>query len=75
MVREPHLPAPTPQQTPRRLRLWILARQSGKVVPRNEIYEEIQGIKYDGLDRSIDLQPFAANLQLDFFASLAANIA
>lgn len=36
--------------------LWILARQSGTVVPRNEIYEEIQGIKYDGLDRSIDLR-------------------
>jgi DNA-binding response OmpR family regulator len=36
--------------------LWFLAEHAGKVVSRNEIYRQIQGIDYDGLDRSIDLR-------------------
>ncbi|QDV25391.1 response regulator transcription factor [Aureliella helgolandensis] len=36
--------------------LESLARQAGVVVPRAEIYEQLNGIRYDGLDRSIDLR-------------------
>jgi two-component system OmpR family response regulator/two-component system response regulator RstA len=36
--------------------LWFLAERAGQVVPRNDIYKEIQGVEYDGLDRSIDLR-------------------
>ena len=31
-------------------------QRAGEVVGRNEIYEQIQGIAYDGIDRSIDLR-------------------
>ena len=36
--------------------LWFLAQHAGHVVSRNDIYQQIQGIAYDGLDRSIDLR-------------------
>ncbi|MCP4098854.1 MAG: response regulator transcription factor [Planctomycetaceae bacterium] len=36
--------------------LLFLMRSAGEVVGRNEIYEHIQGIAYDGVDRSIDLR-------------------
>lgn len=36
--------------------LTLLAKNAGKVLPRAEIYEEIHGIKHDGIDRSIDLR-------------------
>lgn len=36
--------------------LWYLAQRAGQVVSRIEIYQQIQGIPYDGLDRSIDLR-------------------
>ncbi len=35
--------------------LWMLAENVGEVVSRNTIYQEIHGIAYDGLDRSVDL--------------------
>lgn len=34
--------------------LLLLARSSGHVLSREEIYRNIRGIEYDGLDRSID---------------------
>ena len=36
--------------------LYLLAQQAGKTVSRNDIYENIHGMKYDGIDRSIDLR-------------------
>ena len=34
--------------------LIILARNSNKLVTRDEIYTHIKGVPYDGFDRSID---------------------
>ena len=36
--------------------LWLLARQAGEVVSRNELVSQLRGFDYDGFDRSIDLR-------------------
>lgn len=36
--------------------LWLLAKNAGKVVSRSDLCLELNGFKYDGLDRSIDLR-------------------
>jgi len=36
--------------------LWFLATRAGQVVTRDQIYEAVKGIEYDGVDRSIDLR-------------------
>lgn len=36
--------------------LWTLASKAGQVVERRDIYQELLGIPYDGMDRSIDLR-------------------
>ena len=36
--------------------LRLLAEQAGRPISRNDIYLEIHGTRYDGLDRSIDLR-------------------
>ncbi len=36
--------------------LWLLAENVGQVLSRNDIYQSIHDIEYDGLDRSIDLR-------------------
>ena len=36
--------------------LHLLAKDAGRPISRNVIYEQIHGMKYDGLDRSIDLR-------------------
>jgi DNA-binding response OmpR family regulator len=36
--------------------LWLLAANAGKVVGRDQMYLELVGLPYDGLDRSIDLR-------------------
>ena len=36
--------------------LNFLAQHAGKTLSRNDICQEIHGMKYDGLDRSIDLR-------------------
>ncbi|MDB4474978.1 response regulator transcription factor [bacterium] len=35
---------------------WLLAKNAGKVIPRSELYQQLHGVRYDGLDRSIDLR-------------------
>src|SRR5690606_27709143 len=35
--------------------LWLLARSAGEVVTREELYPQVRGIRYDGIDRSIDV--------------------
>lgn len=36
--------------------LYLLAQNAGKPLSRGEIFQAIHGIKFDGLDRSIDLR-------------------
>lgn len=36
--------------------LHLLAKHAGKTLSRNDIYQEIHGMRYDGMDRSIDLR-------------------
>lgn len=36
--------------------LWLLARNAGEVVSRDDIYRKLFGVPYDGVDRSIDLR-------------------
>lgn len=36
--------------------IWHLSNASGRVVDREELYRQLRGIPYDGIDRSIDLR-------------------
>ncbi|UNU72710.1 response regulator [Moraxella nasovis] len=36
--------------------LWLLASNSGKILSREDIFERLRGIEYDGQDRSIDVR-------------------
>ena len=36
--------------------LWLLMTNAGSPVSRDVIYQEVRGIEYDGLDRSVDLR-------------------
>ena len=36
--------------------LWMLAINAGSVVSRDQLYQELHGVRYDGLDRSMDLR-------------------
>jgi len=35
--------------------LWLLARRAGDIVTRDELYMQIRGVPYDGLDRGMDV--------------------
>ncbi len=36
--------------------LWLLASHAGEVLSRDQIYQALRGMEYDGLDRSMDLR-------------------
>lgn len=36
--------------------LWLLASHAGEVLTRDQILEQLRGIDYDGLDRSVDIR-------------------
>lgn len=36
--------------------LWLLAKQAGEIVSRNDLVSQLRGFDYDGFDRSIDLK-------------------
>jgi two-component system, OmpR family, response regulator RstA len=36
--------------------LWLLAEQVGSIISRDELYQQILRLPYDGLDRTIDLR-------------------
>jgi len=36
--------------------LWLLAKNAGQVLSRDELYLALRGVPFDGLDRSIDLR-------------------
>ena len=44
--------------------LWLLAKSAGKAIPRDDLYQELHGVRYDGLDRSIDLRVSRLRKQL-----------
>ena len=35
--------------------LWLLARRAGEVVSREELYQQVRGVPFDGLDRGMDV--------------------
>ena len=35
--------------------LWLLACNAGQVLSRDTIYQELRGLEYDGLDRTVDV--------------------
>ena len=35
--------------------LYLLAAQAGKVLSRDDIYKQLRGLEYDGLDRTVDV--------------------
>lgn len=35
--------------------LWLLARRAGEVVSRDELYSQVRGVPFDGLDRGMDV--------------------
>jgi len=45
--------------------LAILAKSSGIPVSRDELYQQLRGIEYDGVDRSIDLRVSSLRKKLD----------
>lgn len=36
--------------------VWLLATNAGTVISREQMYEKLHGVTYDGVDRSIDLR-------------------
>lgn len=36
--------------------LWVLANNAGKVIKRDDLFYQLRGKEYDGLDRSIDMR-------------------
>jgi DNA-binding response OmpR family regulator len=45
--------------------LWALARRAGQIVHRDSLFEELRGIPYDGIDRSIDMRVSAVRRRLE----------
>lgn len=45
--------------------LWMLARNAGQCVTRDALFEELRGIPYDGLDRSIDMRVSAVRRRIE----------
>ena len=35
--------------------LWLLARRAGEIVTRDELYQQVRGVPFDGLDRGMDV--------------------
>jgi two-component system response regulator RstA len=57
--------------------LWRLALRAGEVVSRDELYLQVQGIPYDGLDRGIDVHVSRIRRKLEacgFDASLLKGV-
>ncbi len=44
--------------------LWLLAKHAGEALSRDRIYEELRGIEWDGLDRSVDQRVAALRRKL-----------
>ena len=44
--------------------LWLLMRSAGRVCTRQELMQELRGIDYDGLDRSMDVRVSKLRIKL-----------
>ncbi len=54
--------------------LWLLARHAGEALSRDRIYEELRGIEWDGLDRSVDQRVATLRRKLGDDANRPARI-
>ena len=54
--------------------LWLLANNADEVLSRDELFKELRGIEFDGLDRSIDTKIVALRKKLDDTGSIARRI-
>jgi DNA-binding response OmpR family regulator len=54
--------------------LALLAERCGEVVGRDELYQELRGLDYDGLDRSIDLRVSRVRAKLGDAADLLKSV-
>lgn len=51
--------------------LWYLARHAGRPVTRQDLFQELRGIDYDGVDRSMDVRVSQLRKKLEMFAGRA----
>ncbi len=54
--------------------LALLADRCGEVVSRDELYRELRGLPYDGVDRSIDLRVSRVRAKLGLAADLLKSV-
>ncbi|MGI9592487.1 MAG: winged helix-turn-helix domain-containing protein, partial [Myxococcota bacterium] len=54
--------------------LALLADRCGEVVSRDELYQELRGLPYDGIDRSIDLRVSRVRAKLGAAAELLKSV-
>lgn len=54
--------------------LWLLAKHAGEIVSRDDLYQHIRGLEYDGLDRSVDQHISKIRKKLNDDAKAAAVI-
>ena len=47
--------------------LWSLARRAGRPVTRQDLFQELRGIDYDGVDRSMDVRVSQLRRKLESF--------
>ncbi|MGZ5096482.1 MAG: response regulator [Usitatibacter sp.] len=54
--------------------LWLLARNAGKVLSRNDILNKLRSLDYDGSDRSVDCRIYRLRRKLGDLADSAERI-
>lgn len=54
--------------------LWLLARNAGKVLSRNDILQKLRSLDYDGSDRSVDCRIYRLRRKLGDLADGAERI-
>jgi len=54
--------------------LWLLARNAGKVLSRNDILNKLRSLDYDGSDRSVDCRIYRLRRKLGDLAESAERI-
>lgn len=54
--------------------LWLLARNAGKVLSRNDILQKLRSLDYDGSDRSVDCRVYRLRRKLGDLADSAERI-
>ncbi|WNO09280.1 response regulator transcription factor [Teredinibacter sp. KSP-S5-2] len=54
--------------------LWLLANHADDVLSRDQLFKELRGIEFDGLDRSVDTKIVALRKKLEDNGSIARKI-